>query len=114
LAKYLIAIQRSLTTSHGLLTKQQAREMISPSSTPTRGLGFFISDKDANEQVQGKYFMHSGSNIGYLTLLIGSMDGKNGAVIMINISPEWNAKDYPQFEFIKDTLKLINHYYDWS
>jgi CubicO group peptidase (beta-lactamase class C family) len=114
LAKFIIAIQDSLNTQHGLITKKIALEMINPSSTSTRGLGFFISDKNADEQTNGHYFMHSGNNIGYLTLLIGSMDGKNGAVIMINISPEWNAKDYPQFGFIKKSLKLIAKYYQWQ
>ncbi|KTD34947.1 AMPC cephalosporinase [Legionella moravica] len=114
LARFLIAIQQSLTSSHGLLTRSQALALITPSSTPTRGLGFFISDQYGNEYRKGRYFMHSGNNIGYLTLMIGSMDGTNGAVIMINISPEWNAKDYPQYEFIKDSLKLIATYYHWS
>lgn len=114
LAKFIIAIQKSLNTSHGLLSQSQAHDLVTPSSTPTRGLGFFISDKNGDEQAKGKYFMHTGSNIGYLTMLMGSVDGKNGAAIMINISPEWNAKDYPQFEFIKDSLKLINRYYHWE
>lgn len=114
LAKFIIAIQKSLNTPHGLLTQAQARSMVTPSSTPTRGLGFFISDKNGDDHRNGKYFMHSGNNIGYLTILIGSLDGKNGAAIMINISPEWNAKDFPQFEFIKDSLKLIGRYYHWA
>ena len=114
LAKFIIATQKSLNTSHGLLSPSQARALVTPSSTPTRGLGFFISDKYGNEHRNGKYFMHSGNNIGYLTILIGSMDGKNGAAIMINISPDWNAKDYPQFEFIKDSVKVIGRYYHWS
>lgn len=114
LAKFIIAIQKSLNTSHGLLTQKQARSLVTPSSTPTRGLGFFISDKYGDEHRNGKYFMHTGNNIGYLTILIGSLDGKNGAVIMINISPDWNAKDFPQFGFIKDSLKLIGRYYHWA
>ncbi|MBA3536154.1 MAG: beta-lactamase family protein [Tatlockia sp.] len=114
LAKFIIAIQDSLNTKHGFITRKIALEMIQPSSTATRGLGFFISDKNADEKENGHYFMHSGNNIGYLTLLIGSMDGKNGAVIMINISPDWNAKDYPQFGFIKKSLKLIAKYYHWQ
>lgn len=113
LAKFLIAIQQSLNTKHGLWTQSQARALVAPDSTKTRGLGFFISNKNADEQPKGKYFMHAGNNIGYLTLLIGSLDGKYGAVIMINISPDWNAKDYPQFAFIKDSLKRIASYYHW-
>lgn len=114
LAKYIIAMQKSLNTSQGFLTQSQAHALVAPSSTYTRGLGFFISDKYGNEHRNGRYFMHSGNNIGYLTILIGSNDGKNGAAIMINISPEWDAKDYPQFEFIKDSLKVIGEYYHWA
>jgi hypothetical protein len=58
--------------------------------------------------------MHSGNNIGYLTLLIGSLDGQNGAVLMINIPPEWNAKDYPQLDCIEASLKPISDYYHWK
>ncbi|HEX4045080.1 MAG TPA: serine hydrolase domain-containing protein [Gammaproteobacteria bacterium] len=114
LARFIIAVQKSLNNQHGLIAKKIALDMVTPSSTPTRSLGFFISDKNANEHVNGYYFMHSGNNIGYLTLMIGSLDGKNGAVIMINISPEWNAKNYPQFGFIRESLKLIASYYHWQ
>jgi hypothetical protein len=109
-----LAIQKSLKTSHGLLPQSQALSLVTPSSTPTRGLGFFISNKEGNEEVNGRYFMHSGNNIGYLTLLIGSLDGQDGAVLMINISPEWNAQNYPQFEFIKDALKTIASSFQWK
>jgi len=114
LAKFIIAIQESLNTQHGFIAKKIALDMVKPSSTPTRGLGFFISDKNGNEHTNGHYFMHAGNNIGYLTIMIGSLDGKNGAAIMINISPEWNAKKYPQFDFIKESLKLIANYYHWQ
>lgn len=113
LAKFLIAIQQSLHTKHGILPRLQARALVSPSSTKTRGLGFFISDNKGDAKPHGKYFMHSGNNIGYLTLLIGSLDGQYGAVIMINISPPWNAKDFPQYQFIKESLKRIARYYHW-
>lgn len=114
LAKFIIAIQESLNTQNGIIAKKIALEMVKPSSTPTRGLGFFISDKNGVEHANGHYFMHAGNNIGYLTLMIGSLDGKNGAVFMINISPEWNAEKYPQFEFIKKSLKLIANHYHWQ
>lgn len=114
LAKFIIAIQESLNTQHGLIAKKIAMDMVKPSSTSTRGLGFFISNKNGDEHAKGHYFMHAGNNIGYLTLMIGGLDGKNGAAIMINISPEWNAKKHPQFEFIKESLKLIANYYRWQ
>lgn len=114
LAKFIIAFQKSLNTNYRFIPRKTAFLLANPSSTSTRGLGFFISNKDDKEQKDGHYFMHTGNNIGYLTLLIGSRDGKNGAVIMINISPEWNAKDFPPFGFINDSLKLIADYYHWQ
>jgi hypothetical protein len=77
-------------------------------------LGFFIANKEGSEEVNGRYFMHGGHNIGYLTLLIGSLDGQDGAVLMINISPEWDAKNFPQFEFIKDALNAITIFFQWK
>jgi len=114
LAKFLLAIQKSLKTPHGLLPQSQALSLVTPSNTPTRGLGFYIANKEGNEEANGRYFMHAGNNIGYLTLLIGSLDGQDGAVLMINISPEWNAQNYPQFEFIKDALKTIASSFQWK
>jgi len=46
--------------------------------------------------------MHSASNVGYLTLLIGGIKQQVGLVIVINISPQWDAKELPQFKFIKE------------
>jgi CubicO group peptidase (beta-lactamase class C family) len=114
LLKFAKAIQESLNSSKGFLPQPLAQQLVTPSSTPSRGLGFFLSDKYGKEKANGRYFMHSGNNIGYLTLLVGSVDGKNASAIMINISPDWNAKDYPQFEFIKSVQKLIANYYHWK
>jgi hypothetical protein len=88
-------------------------EIVLPSSTETRALGFYIGNKDAQTQADGGYIWHTGSNIGYLTISIISKDGQHGAVILINVSPEWDAREYPQFAFITETLAVINRYYDW-
>jgi len=113
LAKFAIAITKSLKKSTDLVSKDLVWKLIIPSSSATHGLGFFIGDKLGNEQADGKYIFHAGANIGYLTLLIISKDGKNGAVVLINVSPKWDAKEYPQFEFIKSTVRLIGDYYHW-
>jgi len=113
LAKYVIAIQYSLQHQNGFISQDLAKEMITPSGTPIYGLGFFIGDKYGNTKKGGQYFLHAGSNLGYRTLLIGSMDGKYGAVLLINASPEWNVKDFPQFEFIKQSLKRIVIHEGW-
>lgn len=114
LAKFMIAMQNSFDTSHGFLKQNIALQLITPDSTPTRGLGFFLSNDKGDETANGKYFMHSGDNIGYLSEFLGSINGKTGSVIMINISPKWNATEFPQFQFIKDTLPEIDNYINCS
>jgi len=114
LATFVLGFQDALLgKSNALMSRQLAEDMVKPSSTETRGLGFFIGDKDANEMDEGKFFFHSGQNIGYLTLLIGSKDGSVGAVILINISSPWGSPDHPHFHFITDTLRTLNNYYEW-
>ena len=114
LAKYIIAVQYALHHNDGFISKDLAKELITPDGSPTHGLAFFISDKFGEEKTNGKYFMHSGANLGYLSIFIGSNDGKHGAVILINSSPEWDAKDYPQFGFIKKSLMVIADEESWS
>lgn len=114
LAKFMIAMQKSFDTSHGFLKQNLALQLITPDSTPTRGLGFFISNDKGDETAHGKYFMHSGDNIGYLSEFLGSINGKTGTVIMINISPEWNATEFPQFQFIKASLPEVDRYINCS
>lgn len=114
LAKFILGFQDALLgKANTFISRQLAEDMVKPSSTKTRGLGFNIGDKDANDLDKGTFFFHSGQNIGYLTLLIGSKDGSVGAVILINISSPWDATDHPHFRFLKDTLRILNSYYVW-
>lgn len=114
LAKFNIAITKALQENNSLLPKSLALSLITPSQTPIHGLGYFIGDRDADTKPCGRYIFHTGSNIGYLSLSIISTDGQQGAVILINISPGWQAKAFPQFNFVKGSLKLIANYYDWA
>ena len=113
LARFNLHLTEALSGSNDLIEQTLARELVLPSSTETRTLGFFIGNKDAQTQADGDYIWHTGSNIGYLTISIISKDGQHGAVILINVSPEWDAREYPQFAFITETLAVINRYYDW-
>ncbi|MFL2551897.1 MAG: serine hydrolase domain-containing protein [Arenicellales bacterium] len=113
LARFNLHLTEALSGSNDLIEEALARELVLPSSTETRTLGFYIGNKDAQTQADGGYIWHTGSNIGYLTISIISKDGQHGAVILINVSPEWDAREYPQFAFITETLAVINRYYDW-
>jgi CubicO group peptidase (beta-lactamase class C family) len=114
MAKFIIEIQRGLQGNSRIISKKIALELVDPSSTPTRGLGFFIGDRFGNEEQGGSYFFHGGQNIGYLAFMLGNRDGKAGAVVMINISSPWNSKDFPHFAFVKQTVKLISANFGWK
>lgn len=114
LAKFSLKMAEALKHSNDLITQSLATDLVTPSVSPTHGLGFFIGDKRGNEKACGRYIFHSGSNIGYLSLSIINKNGQQGAAILINISPKWEAKDYPQFKFIQQVIKLLGTHYQWA
>ena len=115
LALFNLAFTRALRGEDNLINQKLAESLIIPSSTPTRSLGFFIGNKNAQEESKGDYIFHSGSNIGYLSLSIISKDGKKGAVILINKGPNpFTTTEIPEYSFITDSLKLISKYNRWD
>jgi hypothetical protein len=109
-------MQQSLANDKGAYIPHSiAQEMVAPSSTKTRGLGFFITNKYGDETPNGKYFMHGGFNQGYLAIFVASK-AKNGdgAFIMVNVSPDYNTQDVYEWGFIKDVEKHIADYYHWK
>ena len=114
LARFNLAFSNALNADHRLITKDLARELTIPSSNANRSLGFFIGDRDADNKARGRYLFHSGSGNGYLSLSIISLNGKHGAVFLINKAPNpWLTTDIPQYAFIKRSLKAINTAYKW-
>ena len=115
LALFNLAFTSALRGEDNLINQKLAESLIIPSSTPTRSLGFFIGNKNAQEESKGDYISHSGSNIGYLSLSIISKDGKKGAVILINKGPNpFTTTEIPEYSFITDSLKLISNYNRWD
>ena len=115
LSLFNLAFTRALRGEGTLINQRLAEALIIPSSTPTRSLGFFIVNKNAQEDSKGDYLSHSGSNIGYLSLSIISKDGKKGAVILINKGPNpFTTTEIPEYSFITDSLKLISKYNRWD
>ena len=114
LARFNLAFTNALQVSNQLVNQALAQQLTSPSSSATRSLGFFIGNRKGDDQEDGKYLYHSGSGIGYLSQSIISKDGQHGAVVLINISPEWDAQDFPQFEFVNETIEQIGAHYDWE
>ena len=114
LARFNLAFSNALNADHRLIKKDLARELTIPSSNANRSLGFFIGDRDADNKARGRYLFHSGSGNGYLSLSIISLNGKHGAVFLINKAPNpWLTTDIPQYAFIKSSLKAINTAYKW-
>ena len=115
LARFSLSFTKALRDGSPLVDQSLAEEFIIPSSAANRSLGFFLSNRDANTQDAGRYLFHSGSGNGALSLSIVSIDGMNGAVILINKAPNpWLTTDIPQYGFIIDALKLISSEYSWS
>ena len=114
LARFNIAFTQALNASHRLIKKDLAKQLSIPSSSDSRSLGFFIGNHDADKKAQGRYLFHSGSGNGYLSLSIISLDGKHGAVLLINKAPNpWLTTNIPQYDFIKRSLKAINTTNEW-
>ena len=114
LARFNLAFTNALQVSNQLINQALAQQLTWPSSSATRSLGFFIGNRKGDDQEDGKYLYHSGSGIGYLSQSIISKDGQHGAVVLINISPEWDAQEFPQFEFVNETIEQIGWHYGWE
>ncbi|MBZ5535591.1 MAG: serine hydrolase [Acidobacteriia bacterium] len=79
LARFAIAIQKSLRADKAsLLSKETAQRMVTP-FIENDGLGFFI-EKHGDKS----YFGHGGADEGFQALLLASLDGSYGAAIMVN------------------------------
>ncbi len=115
LATFVIALQNALAGKPSYIPSNIAKLMIQPSSTKTRGLGFFINDKFADEVPHGKYFSHGGFNQGYLAMLIAGKTNGKGAIIMVNVSPDYHTKDkVQQWDFIRAVEKYIAQHENWD
>ena len=115
LARFKLAFTQALNTNHKLLDQALAEQLTIPSSTATRSLGFYLSNRDATLEARGRYLFHSGSGNGYLSLSIISLDGNHGAVILINKAPNpWLTTNIPQYDFIISALKLISNFNHWT
>jgi CubicO group peptidase (beta-lactamase class C family) len=92
-AKMVIAIQNSYnSTDNNFLKKETIQKMFTPQlgdvtysgnlDVPYKnGLGVMLFEKGGKQ-----YFTHAGSIDGFTSVYVGSIDGKDGAVIVINTS----------------------------
>jgi len=81
LAHFGIAIQRArLGLENSILSKKMAMLMTTPYMPGSFGLGFEML-RPAPVQ---KYFGHTGGNFGYRCMLLATLEGGDGVVVMIN------------------------------
>lgn len=80
LGKYIIETQLAYEgKSHKVLDQQTTRLRLTPYIDKSAALGVFISDQDG-----AKYFGHNGANEGFRCEYIGSLEGGNGIIVMVN------------------------------
>ena len=100
LARFALAIQRSLRGGDGgVLGPETAREMLTPVQD-NAGLGFFIENREG-----GTYFQHGGADEGFQALLLASRDGGRGIAVMAN-SDNGGA-------LASEILRAVALEYDW-
>ncbi len=100
LARFAIGLQKMLAGGKGPLSKATAENMVTPRRDDyALGLGI-------REEGQTKYFMHGGSDEGFLTQLTASTNRGYGAVVMANS----NAAG----PLMEEILRAIGAAYYWE
>lgn len=102
IAKFVIAVQQSLSTDKGLpISKATTLEMLTPLSDQY-ALGFGVIQKGGE-----KYFYHEGQSYGYIAVYYGSFATGQGVVVLTNAYPE-NGEP-----FLKEVVNTVATVYGW-
>lgn len=118
LAKFMIAVQESLRGGHHqLLDREYAQMMVKPAADHM-AMGFMGNmNKYGQPSTKGRYFLHGGQNDGYRCIVMGSMTGGNGVVIMTNMAPDsrlvLNHEIKDNWHFIYTALQKIADSENW-
>ncbi len=98
LAKFIIDLQESYRGKGKILRQSMAREMLTAQAPISDGtykeqiaLGAFLLQRSDNTNSNGQYFEHQGANAGFITYVMGSIEGGNGVVIMLNTGDDFNG-----------------------
>jgi CubicO group peptidase (beta-lactamase class C family) len=85
LLRFALGIQAAaLGDVNSLLSRQTAREMLTPQGTGPMGLGLFLDGGDAAAR-----FSHPGDNTGYHALMTAFVRRRQGAAVMVNSANGW-------------------------
>lgn len=114
LARIIIDIQNSYRGAGGILSQASAQEMMKPLAVVSEGfmneqigLGAFLLQSAVSTNERGRYFEHTGSNAGFTAYAIGSIEGGNGAVILLNDNNGAN-------ELGKEIRRAVAQVYGWT
>ncbi|GEP94112.1 serine hydrolase domain-containing protein [Chitinophaga cymbidii] len=101
LAKYIIETQLSYAgQSSKVLSPAMTKTRLTPYINPSSALGVFI-----RKEKEHTYFSHNGGNEGFTSTYLGSLDGGNGYVIMVNSD---------NFDVANEVVRSIGLTYGWK
>ncbi|OYU79698.1 MAG: hypothetical protein CFE23_12940 [Flavobacterium sp. BFFFF1] len=121
LAKFFISLQQAYRGKSGLLSERMTKLMMTSQAKvsegtykETIGIGPFLIERADNTEGKGRYFEFTGVNAGFLAYGIGSVEGGNGVVIMLNSGDDVNgigkeirravAKTYGWYKFLPEEI----------
>ena len=124
LAKFFIDVQLSYIGKGKILNQELTKRMLTSQANvadgsykETMGIGPFLIQKSDNTDAKGKYFEFTGVNAGFLAYGIGSIEGGNGVIIMLNSGDNVNglgkeirrsvAKTYNWINFLPEEINPI-------
>lgn len=114
LALLLIEMQRCYAGTGKLLSRATMQQMFTPQATISTGayreemgLGAFLLEREGNKADSGKYFEHQGANAGFIAYAMGSVEGGNGVVILMNTGDDFNG-------FGKELRRSVAQVYGWT
>lgn len=119
LAKFMISLQAAVRgQSNQILNPIYARDMITK-QIDHMGLGFMVNmNKYGQPSPRGRYFMHGGQNEGYKNLMVGSINGGYGMIIMTNMTPDSklvaNGKAQDSWKFIQSVEQRVADMEGWK
>jgi len=114
LATLFIDVQKSFIGKGKVLSRATARQMLSPQVDVSdggykeqMGIGPFLIQRTGNTDPRGIYFEFTGVNAGFLAYAIGSVEGGNGVVVMLNSGDDQNGIG-------KEIRRAVAKVYNWT
>jgi CubicO group peptidase (beta-lactamase class C family) len=102
LARFAIEIQRARQGLPGAITSKELAQLMTTAHIPgSFGLGFELLRSSDKEK---RFFGHTGGNVGYRCMLLVTLVGGNGVVVMTNGD---------EFKAVSDIVNMVVTEYGW-